>query len=94
MSSGAIEAVDRILNRGEPDALAQVVAALHERGFAWIAVLRRDGSVAAAAGERPPVTLQTPIVHRGRRVGEIEVAADEADRPLLERVALLVSALV
>ncbi len=45
-ASGALEAVDRILNRGgdADDVLRQVVAALHERaGYAWAGILFVEG---------------------------------------------------
>jgi hypothetical protein len=99
-ASGALEAVDRILNRGgEPDAvLGAVVAVLHERGFRWVGIaygrpdaLRRGPE----AGERPAEpSLRTPVVWQGKPVGELQAdprRADAGDRALLERVALLVS---
>ena len=75
--SGALEAVDRILNRGgDPEeVVGAVLAALHERAFAWIGVIRRDGndlSVGAEAGERiaaPP--LAAAVVWRRSQVAEL-----------------------
>ena len=94
---GAVDAVDRILNRGGDagDVLGAVVGALVERGgCAWAAIVPfRDGEPGTAthAGEeRPGDRERVPIVFQGRRVAEL--AADGCgDRAFLERVALLVS---
>jgi hypothetical protein len=97
-SSGALEAVDRILSRGgdADDVLRAVVAALVERGgCAWAAIaFVEEGSLALGpqAGE-PDGERRTavPIAYRGEQVGELR--ADGCDDPaLLERVAVLVSA--
>jgi hypothetical protein len=97
-SAGALEAVDRILNRGgdADDVLREVVAVLVERGgCAWAGIaFVEEGSLvlgpeagAADAGTRERVE----IAYRGEQVGELW--ADGApDRALLERVAVLVSA--
>jgi hypothetical protein len=99
-ASGALEAVDRILNRGgEPDAvLGAVVAVLHERGFRWAAIAygRPDALRAGPEAGEPPSEspLRTPVVWQGRTVGELQADPREpsaGDRALLERVALLVS---
>jgi hypothetical protein len=96
--SGTLEAVDRILNRGgaDDDVLREVVAVLQERLFAWVALVRADGSVRAEAGEAPDgPSLQAPVVWQGAPVGELRAAARqpaEGDRALLERVALVISA--
>ena len=99
--AGALEAVDRILNRGgEPDdVVAAVLAALHERVFAWVAVaFREDGRlrIGPEAGERPEQPALTATVARdGRRVGELQAVPrvpGEDDEALLDRVALLISA--
>ena len=97
-SRGAIDAVDRILNRGgdADDVLRAVVSALVERGgcrWAGILFVEADdlvpGPEAGEAGEEERV--EVPIVYRGERVGVL--AADGArDLALLERVAVLVSA--
>ena len=81
--AGALEAVDRVLNRGgDAEAVLQAVAdALHERVFAWVAV----GPV--EAGTRP--------ARSSLRAGDLAAEPREPspeDAPLLERVALLVSA--
>jgi hypothetical protein len=90
--SGALEAVDRILNRGgdADDILHSVLAALHERVFSWVAVAGRE------VGERPAAPpLRTPVLWQGRQVGELQAVPRDPsvdDRALLERVALLISA--
>jgi putative methionine-R-sulfoxide reductase with GAF domain len=105
--SGALEAVDRILNR-EPDAdevLRQTVAVLHERiaRYSWVGihfVESGERSLGPSAGRRADgmAELEAPIVYNGRPIGALSVATEDAagfgdeDRQLLERVALLVSA--
>jgi hypothetical protein len=95
---GAIDAVDRILNRGgdADDVLRAVVATLVERGGCrWAGILFAEGGdlvLGPQAGEPDETArVRLPIVYRGERVGEL--AADGApDLELLERVAVLVSA--
>lgn len=98
-TSGALEAVDRILNRGgdADDILRQVVAALQEHaGYAWAGILFvEDGDLALGphAGE-PDESRRTsvPVVFQGQRIAELAVdGADPDDHEFLERVALLVS---
>lgn len=98
---GALEAVDRVLNRGgeADDVLREVVAILHERaGYAWAGIRfveaggpvlgPRAGDKAAAAGAAAfPVSFQGPHVADLEAAGEL----DADDRVFLERVALLVS---
>ncbi len=96
---GALEAVDRILNRGgdADDVLRAVVGAIVERGgCAWAGVLfveegERGLVLGPQAGEpHPEARAQIPVVFKGNRVAEL--AADSCrDRTFLERVALLVS---
>jgi hypothetical protein len=98
VSAGALEAIDRILNRGgdADDVLRAVVATIVERGGCrWAGISFVEGGELVpgpqagveADGERRAV----PIRYEGRQVGELAVegAADEA---FLERVATLVSA--
>jgi hypothetical protein len=95
---GAIDAVDRILNRGgdADDVLRAVVAALVERGGCrWAGILFAEGAdlvPGPEAGEPDEAErVEVPIVYRGERVGVL--AADRTrDLALLERVAVLVSA--
>ena len=95
--TAALEAVDRILNRGgdADDVLRAVVETLVERGIcAWAGVLLvEDGTLvlgpqAGAPDESSRTTVRVDF--RGDRVGEL--AADGAsDRAVLERVARLIS---
>jgi len=97
MSAGALEGVDRILNRGgdRHEVLHAVAGTLVERGgCAWAAILLADGGnlvpAAQAGEERPAERARIAIVFGGHRVGEL-VADGCDDRGLLERVALVVS---
>jgi hypothetical protein len=98
-TSGALEAIDGILNRGgdADDVLRQVVAMLHERaGYAWAGIFfLEDGKLALGpeAGT-PDETRRTsvPVTWQGDRIAELAVdGAPEEDGMFLERVALLVS---
>ncbi len=95
--SGALEAVERVLNRGgeADDVLRQVVAILHDRlgRFVRISFVETDSLVPGpAAGDETEATA-FPIAFQGRRVADLEAGGElaEEDRALLERVALLVS---
>ena len=98
-ANGAVESVDRILNRGgdADDVLRRVVAALHERGgYAWAGILFVEGDelvLGPQAGEPDqPSRTRVPVTWQGERVAEIAVdGAGDADRPTLERIAVLVS---
>jgi hypothetical protein len=97
VTTGALEAVDRILNRGgdADDVLHAVVGTLVERGgCAWAGIFfveERELVLGPQAGEpRPDARTQIPVVFKGDRVAEL--AADGCgDRTFLERVALVVS---
>ena len=98
MSTRALEALDRILNRGgDPDdvlrAAVQVLA--DEPGIAWAGIAFHEGDdlvVGPQAGEPGAATrTRVPIVFQGSNVGELWVDGD-AEPAFLERVALLVSA--
>jgi hypothetical protein len=91
---GALEAVDRILNRGgDPDAVIRaVLEALHGRGatFARVRLLTGDGIVDAfQVGSAEPAT-GAAITFAGVHVGVLEVAVD--DDAFVARMATLVSA--
>jgi hypothetical protein len=98
-SSGALEAIDRILNRGgdADDVLRQVVAALHEKaGYTWAGILFvEDGELTLGPEAGTPneaSRTRTPVTWQGDRIAELAVDdAPEEDRMFLERVALLVS---
>ncbi len=95
--SGALEAVERVLNRGgeADDVLRQVVAILHERlgHYVRISFVEADGLVTGPAAGEETGTTAFPIAFQGRRVADLEAGGDltEEDRALLERVAILVS---
>ena len=95
--SGALEAVERVLNRGgeADEVLRQVVAILHERlgRFVRISFVEADGLVPGPAAGEEAETTAFPISFQGRRVGDLEAAGSLSpeDAALLERVATLVS---
>ena len=65
--SGALEAVDRILNRGgdADDVLRDVLQALHERGVSWAAIrfaLSRTLRVAFRTAMPPTASERLPYV--------------------------------
>ena len=98
-TTGALEAVDRVLNRGgdADDVLRAVVAALHERaGYAWAGLFFVEGDdlVLGPAAGAPDETSRTttPVRWQGERIAELAVdGASPDDGPFLERVAVLVS---
>jgi hypothetical protein len=98
VSGGALEAIDRILNRGgdADDVLRAVVATLVERGGCrWAGIFFvEDGNLvlgpeAGVADETARTSL--PIAYQGRQVGTLAADGD-VEPALLERVATLVSA--
>ncbi len=96
-AGGAIEAIERVLNRGgDPDdVLREVVTILHERLARFVRISFVEEETLApgpAAGEETGVT-SFPIVWQGRRVAALEVggALTEVNRALLDRVATIVS---
>jgi hypothetical protein len=98
-TSGALEAIDAILDRGgdADDVLRQVVAMLHERaGYAWAGIFFLEEGKLALGPEAgtPDETRRTsvPVTWQGDRIAELAVDdAPEEDGMFLERVALLVS---
>lgn len=98
-TTGALEAIDRILNRGgdADDVLRQVVAVLHERaGYAWAGIFFVEGGelqLGPQAGE-PDGSRRTsvPVTWQGTRVAALAVdGAPPGDLAFLERVAVLIS---
>jgi hypothetical protein len=90
--TGALEAVERILNRGGDahDVLSAVVAALHERGIPFAAIRFAAGDrlvdgPSAGVGEG----RKAPVIFNGSSVGELELAVD--DEIFLRRIATLIS---
>ncbi len=94
--SRALEALDRILNRGgdADDVLREVVRVLGER-YDYVAIRLLEGDDLGAGpsvGARTAETSTWPIVFQGRRVAELEVApVGQEDEEFLERVATIVS---
>jgi putative methionine-R-sulfoxide reductase with GAF domain len=99
-TSGALEAIDRVLNVGgdADDVLRAVVNALHERaGYPWAGIFFvEDGKLVLgpSAGEpQPDRRTQLPVQFNGEPVAELAAdSAPEEDRSFLERVAVLISA--
>jgi hypothetical protein len=95
---GALEAVDRILNRGgDPDdVLRDVLAVLHGLyPYAAIAFVEEGALAPGPARGTPQVPLQElEVAFRDVKVAELQVAppaADAEEQAFLERVALLIS---
>ncbi len=98
MSTRALEALDRILNRGDDadDVLRSVVRVLaDEPEIAWAGVAFLDEGrlvLGPEAGEPDESRrVRVPVVYQGEPVGEL-VVDGEADRAFLQRVAVLISA--
>ena len=93
-SAGALEAIDRILNRGgdADDVLRRVLTALHDRGVAYAAIrFVEAGDLVDGPSIGPHVDARTtPIVYEGEQVGELDLAVEDA--AFAERVATLISA--
>ena len=92
---GALEAIDRILNRGgESDAVLRDVVAVLARLFPYARVdLLADGAVIAGptAGTAGGDASRWVVTYERRPVAELVVeAAGLDDRELLERAALLI----
>ena len=95
--SGALEAIERVLNRGgEADnVLREVVAILHERlgCFVRISFVESDVLVPGPAAGDETETTAFPIAFQARRVADLEAGGElsSEDTALLERVAILIS---
>ena len=95
--SGALEAVERVLNRGgeADDVLRQVVAILHDRlgRFVRISFVEADGLVPGPAAGEKAETTPFPVSFQGSRVADLEVGGQLSpeDEALVARVATLVS---
>lgn len=93
---GALDAIDRILNRGgdADDVLPAVLDALHERGVPYAAIhFVEAGELVAGpeVGEPDAAGLTSiPIVYRGKHVGDL--TASSFDTEFMRRVATLISA--
>jgi hypothetical protein len=94
--TGALEAVDRILNRGgDADDVLRAVLAVLERLFDYAAIDFVEGDHVVRgpeAGRRTARPASFAVTYEGRTIGALLVAgAREDDRPFLERVAILIS---
>ena len=95
---GALEAIDRILNRGgdADEVLRQVVAVLHH-DHSWVGIsFVEEGELVLgpAQGEQTAEPTRIPIFYENNVVAELGVVASKLgsdDRAFLERVALLIS---
>jgi hypothetical protein len=89
-SRGALEAIDRILNRGgDPeDVLRAVLDALHGRGVPFARIRLATGDDFSVGSEEP--ATEAEIAYAGERVGALDVAADDND--FVARLATVVSA--
>jgi hypothetical protein len=90
---GALEAVDRILNRGGDagDVLRAVLEALHARGvgFAAVRFVENERLVEGPSIGARSEAIEAPVVYEGARIGSLELAV--ADAVFVERVATLIS---
>jgi hypothetical protein len=86
--AGALEAVERILNRGgdADDVLRAIVTALHER-FGYAAIRLAEGG-GPSAGRRQHV-IEVPVEFQGTRVAELELSTD--DGAFAQRIATLIT---
>src|SRR2546430_16714409 len=79
--TAALEAIDRILNRGgeADDVLREVLAALQERGVEYAAIrFVEQGEFVAGPSIGPPREgVVTPVVYDGERVGHLELAVQD-----------------
>jgi hypothetical protein len=98
MSSRALAAIDRILDRSEDadDVVRDTVKVLvEEPGIVWAGIALAEGDdllLGPCAGEPDAARRRsTPITYQGGRVGELWIDGD-ADQALLDRVALVISA--
>ena len=96
--TGAIEAVERIMNREEEaDAILRgVVAVLAERFDAFVGIRfveDDDVQLGPAAGAPAPIATEIPVAYRGTTVAEIvtDATLDRRDRDAFGRIATLVS---
>jgi hypothetical protein len=99
--SGALEAIDRILNRGgdADEVLRQVVFVLYEglEGCSWVGISFVEGGglvLGPEQGERTAEPTRIPISYESKAVAELGVIAEglkAEDTKFLERIALLIS---
>jgi putative methionine-R-sulfoxide reductase with GAF domain len=95
---GALEAIERILNRGgdADEVLRKVVALLRDK-YAWVGIsFLEEGEfvLGPAEGDNTGEPTRIPISYENNVVAELGVVAVELnpeDAAFLERVALLIS---
>ena len=94
--SGALEAIDRVLNRGgdADDVLRAVVEVVHGLyPYAAIAFVETGELVVGPeAGEAPARIEAFPISFQGSQVAELRAGGAPIDRAFLERVATIIAA--
>jgi hypothetical protein len=95
--SGALEAVERVLNRGgeADEVLRQVISILHERLGRFVRISFVEAGVLVpgpAAGEKEE-TMPFPVSFQGQRVADLEAGGNLSpeDEDLFRRVATLVA---
>jgi hypothetical protein len=92
---GALEALDRILNRGgDADDVLRSALAVLGRLYPYAAIrFVEDGELVAgpSVGDVAGPGRVAPIVFQGMKVGELEAPAGEEDAAFLDRFALLIS---
>ena len=96
-SSGALEAIERILDRGSDadEVLRDVVAVLHG-DYSWVGIsFVEEGELVLgpALGEQTVEPTRIPISYENNVVAELGIVGeiDPEDRAFLERVALLIA---
>jgi len=96
---GALEAVERILNRGgEADDVLRAVVGVLSRLYVYVGIAFVEGDrlvLGPSQGARTDRVSSFPICFQGRKVAELEVCPREEEPQavaFLERVATLVSA--
>jgi hypothetical protein len=96
---GALEAIERILNRGDDadEVLREVVAVLH-RDYSWVGIsFVEEGELVLGPAQGEPSTADRtaiPISYQNNIVAEVVVIADELnaeDQAFLEHVAQLIA---
>jgi hypothetical protein len=96
--TGALEAIDRILNRGgDADDVLRDVLAVLGRLYPYVALAFAEGDSFVTGPEvgsaTPGSQHALPVSFQDTKVAELRIAgADSGDSPLLERVATLISA--
>jgi hypothetical protein len=94
-AGGALEAIERILDHGgdADEVLRGVVAVLHS-DYSWVGIsFVEEGELVLgpALGHLTAEPEKIPISYENNVVAELGVIADEIDRALLERVAVLLA---